>query len=134
MIETSKLPPDVRAVVETLLTASTWTGDEHFERDVKDIAEQVARNWGDSASCPVCQETWCDSGCPLKPRRDAKMVEEMFNQVSGDRCLAAAEVLSQFAKAKGEVAKLRALEAYGVDNWDGYDEAIQSLDNPGVIS
>ena len=31
------------------------------------------------------------------------------------------------ANAEPRLAKLNALEAYGVDNWQGYDEAIRSL-------
>ena len=31
------------------------------------------------------------------------------------------------ANAEPRLAKLDALEAYGVDNWEGYDEAIRSL-------
>lgn len=32
------------------------------------------------------------------------------------------------AESEGDVALLRALKAFGVDNWDGYDEAIQSTE------
>ena len=31
------------------------------------------------------------------------------------------------ANAEPRLAKLDALEAYGVDNWEGYDEAMRSL-------
>lgn len=31
------------------------------------------------------------------------------------------------AEAEPRLAKLDALEAYGVDNWEGYDEAMRSL-------
>lgn len=34
----------------------------------------------------------------------------------------------RIAELEKDVALLRALEAFGVDNWDGYDEAIQSLE------
>lgn len=35
---------------------------------------------------------------------------------------------AELAESESDVALLRALEAAGVDNWEGYDEAIQSVE------
>jgi hypothetical protein len=40
----------------------------------------------------------------------------------------AAALLAEVKQLRERDAKLNALEAYGVDNWDGYDEAVQSLE------
>jgi hypothetical protein len=68
-----ELPHDIQAVVDTLRTVATWVDDDTRD-DLYEMAGQVARSgWEDAGSCPVCQETWCDSGCPLKPRRDYEL-------------------------------------------------------------
>jgi hypothetical protein len=53
-----------------------------------------------------------------------------FNCCSAHRAADIAEdLLAEVKQLRERDATLTALEAYGVDNWDGYDEAVQSLEN-----
>lgn len=38
---------------------------------------------------------------------------------------------AEYQELKQRDRELTALEAFGVDNWDGYDEAVQSLEDEG---
>lgn len=57
-------------VARTLRTVSQWLPDG--ERDhLREIVNRLPRGWN-AGCCPVCQETFCDAGCPLERiRRDA---------------------------------------------------------------
>lgn len=125
-------PADVQAVVETLRTVNGWI--DHAPNSLVALADDVAQNWKDSGSCPVCQETWCDAGCPLKSRRDRELIDAaLASTKSNDGYGSLAELVERLVSLQKGARKLAALEAFGVDNWDGYADAMQSLDNPGVI-
>jgi hypothetical protein len=66
------LPDNRKAVViETLrFMASGWvTGDENWQY-LGDKADELERTEPDDWwCCPLCEETECDSGCPLAPLR-----------------------------------------------------------------
>lgn len=65
---TEQIPDVVRSTIKALRTAATWLPDE--QRDMLHEAATVAENGGwEDACCPICQETWCDAGCPLEDLR-----------------------------------------------------------------
>lgn len=66
MIATA-LPPAVVTAIATLRTAAYWLPDD--ERAILlDAAHRAEVNW-DGGCCPVCEETFCDGGCPLEDVR-----------------------------------------------------------------
>lgn len=67
------VPPEARIAAKALRTAAQWLPDEY--RDMLREAADGAEQWWDGACCPVCEEVWCDSGCPLEEVR-AKLMKE----------------------------------------------------------
>ena len=58
----------VAAIADTLETASLWVREPDALM-LRETAQSV-RGWdGSWGSCPVCQESDCDLGCPLAPYR-----------------------------------------------------------------
>lgn len=68
------IPVEARAAAKALRTAACWLPDEHREL-LLDAASGAETHW-DGACCPICQEVWCDDGCPLEEVR-AEMMKEM---------------------------------------------------------
>jgi len=62
-----------------------------------------------------------------------KMAEEQDDQnlkmVLNAAGTAIQNLNNKLNKAGARLTKLEALEAYGVDNWEGYDEAMRSIDS-----
>lgn len=62
-----------------------------------------------------------------------KMAEEQDDQnlkmVLNAAGTAIQNLKNKLNKAGARLTKLEALEAYGVDNWEGYDEAMRSIDS-----
>lgn len=63
-----------------------------------------------------------------------EIVNKRMDSIEGDEAsilditITTVNSLEKFkAEAEPRLAKLDALEAYGVDNWEGYDEAMRSL-------
>lgn len=71
------VPTEARIAAKALRTASSWLPDEY--RNMLREAADGAETWWDGGCCPVCQETWCDSGCPLEEVR-AKMMSQFERQ------------------------------------------------------
>lgn len=67
------VPPEARIAAKALRTAAQWLPDEY--RDMLCEAADGAEKWWDGACCPVCEEVWCDDGCPLEEVR-AKLTKE----------------------------------------------------------
>jgi len=68
------IPIEARIAAKALRIAAYWLPDEH--RTVLLEAANGAENWWDGACCPVCQEVWCDDGCPLEEPRAALLKRE----------------------------------------------------------
>lgn len=65
---TEQIPDVVRTIIKALRTAAGWLPDE--QRELLLEAATVAENGGwEDACCPICQEVWCDTGCPLEDLR-----------------------------------------------------------------
>lgn len=61
------LPPAVLTAIATLRTAAYWLPDDGREM-LLDAAHRAEVNW-DGGCCPICEETFCDGGCPLEDVR-----------------------------------------------------------------
>lgn len=61
------VPVEARAAAKALRTAAYWLPDEQ-QALLLEAAEGAETHW-DGACCPVCQEVWCDDGCPLEEVR-----------------------------------------------------------------
>lgn len=68
-----EVPAEARIAAKALRTAAQWLPDEY--RDMLREAADGAEKWWDGGCCPVCQETWCDDGCPLEDVR-AKLLRQ----------------------------------------------------------
>ncbi|MCW7941670.1 hypothetical protein AAW14_06400 [Streptomyces hygroscopicus] len=62
-----EVPVEARIAAKALRTASDWLPDEYRDM-LREAADDAERDW-DGGCCPVCQETWCDGGCPLEEVR-----------------------------------------------------------------
>lgn len=90
---TDQIPDVVRTTIKALRTAATWLPDE--QRDMLYEAATVAENGGwEDACCPICEETWCDAGCPLEDFRN-----ELMRRPNGER-----DALRGYAEAKQSAA------------------------------
>jgi hypothetical protein len=62
-----QVPRDAVVTAKALRLVATWLPEEY--QDMLREAAGQTEGWWDSLSCPVCQETWCDEGCPLEDIR-----------------------------------------------------------------
>jgi hypothetical protein len=62
------MDPIRKATAETLRQVAGWPGVT--QEELYEIARQVEEA-GDEMCCAVCEETTCDSGCPLSDVRSA---------------------------------------------------------------
>lgn len=67
------VPVEARIAAKALRTAAYWLPDDH-RATLLGAADGAERHW-DGACCPVCEEVWCDTGCPLGEVR-AKLMKE----------------------------------------------------------
>lgn len=61
------VPTEAKIAAKALRTAACWLPDEYRDM-LRDAADGAEKAW-DGACCPVCQEVWCDDGCPLEDVR-----------------------------------------------------------------
>lgn len=66
-------PVEARIAAKALRTASSWLPDQYRDM-LREAADGAERNW-DGGCCPICEETWCDGGCPLEDVRAKAMKE-----------------------------------------------------------
>jgi hypothetical protein len=67
VIADAGLPAAVLTAIATLRTAAYWLPDP--ERDMlREAADHAEKSW-DGGCCPICEETFCDGGCPLEDVR-----------------------------------------------------------------
>jgi hypothetical protein len=64
----TELPAAVRTTIATLRTAATWLPDDERELLLGAARDAESGGW-QGACCPICDETWCDAGCPLEDLR-----------------------------------------------------------------
>jgi hypothetical protein len=65
--EVVSVPVEAKAAAKALRTAATWLPDEYRDM-LREAADGAEKDW-DGSCCPVCQEVWCDGGCPLETVR-----------------------------------------------------------------
>lgn len=63
------MDPVVKACAATFRYLAEWFGSEGQMAELGHLAEAVEAVSADLDCCPVCQETTCDEGCPLRPVR-----------------------------------------------------------------
>lgn len=87
---TEHMPDAVRTTIATLRTVAHWLPDAD-RAHLLETAHTAEIAW-DGGCCPVCQETFCDGGCPLEEVRaemykreavHAKMAAEQAEQCDG---------------------------------------------------
>lgn len=100
--------------IEARTTAASlgpWTVSEDYSDVLSPDGDQLASYWN-----------------PTAETRNGEFIAHAREDVPA--LLAEVRRLrAEAAELSTDVALLRALEAFGVDNWDGYDEAIQSVES-----
>lgn len=58
-------------VSATLRKVSQWVINEHLATALRETADDIdaVTDWSEVWCCPVCEETTCDSDCPLSSLR-----------------------------------------------------------------
>lgn len=103
-----------------------------FEEKILKWQEQTKRfdNCKDDWElCPICREQLYFCGCHESLAQDA--LEELYEGDGEDGTKAvilSIEALNELLEASDKLAKL---EAYGVDNWSGYSDAM--CDSEGIF-
>lgn len=65
--------PVIAATAATFRYLAGWFGTEEQRAELYGMAEAVeALTPENDMSCPVCEETTCDDGCPLAPVRNRR--------------------------------------------------------------
>lgn len=64
---TTSIPAAVATTIATLRTVAYWFPDEQRTQCL-DAAHAAEVAW-DGGCCPICEETYCDGGCPLEEVR-----------------------------------------------------------------